>query len=431
MSQFFVQRHRDQVLVYEEDHLNAMIATSRPRVYRAFLLCAVLLTLSTLGIGFALAGLLSPFVLLGVTWISVVFSIYTGYIALRHCGWLKAREEGFETDMETGSSDLSYRAQRFKDLRLQKGLTQDQLGKMAGVHMRTLRRIEAEGKASFETWRAVASALDLPVEHLLEAPKASSSTLLVQWQEEAQAYAQKSWAYTSMRFRMLSLLAASIFAPMGVFIGEYKNTHEDLCLLIGVGVLGLWVYIGEHARLRSAMIYAYQRHPYIELIAALLSLLLVPLAMISTIWYVEALPLWMLGLLVAVKIFEKHYRPPNLQPKQEQEQACHHLKAAYQHMKVLPLNRTKILEHLDQACDSISPENTPGRRVMQSVFVLKYAVKAPGFSVMFVEGLVKALLEILQDIRSYHRRFEELNRYETQLQEHVYPTPHDTLESNT
>ena len=49
----------------------------------------------------------------------------------------------------------------FRKLRLERGLTQDQLAVMAGISIRTLQRVERGADASVETLKCLAAALDL------------------------------------------------------------------------------------------------------------------------------------------------------------------------------------------------------------------------------------------------------------------------------
>ena len=53
-----------------------------------------------------------------------------------------------------------------RKLRLERGLTQDQLAAMAGISIRTLQRVERGAEASAETLKCIAAVLDLPFAEL-------------------------------------------------------------------------------------------------------------------------------------------------------------------------------------------------------------------------------------------------------------------------
>lgn len=57
-----------------------------------------------------------------------------------------------------------------RKLRLERGLTQDQLATMAGISIRTLQRVERGGEASAESLKCIAAVLDLPFADLRKDP---------------------------------------------------------------------------------------------------------------------------------------------------------------------------------------------------------------------------------------------------------------------
>lgn len=63
-----------------------------------------------------------------------------------------------------------------RELRLKKGLSQEQLAEMAGISTRTLQRIERGSNASAETLKCIASVLETDFKTLREAQSMSSET---------------------------------------------------------------------------------------------------------------------------------------------------------------------------------------------------------------------------------------------------------------
>lgn len=63
--------------------------------------------------------------------------------------------------------DIMINSEFIKSIRKEKSWSQDHLASIAGISLRTLQRIEREGKASLESRKALASALDLKPVDLL------------------------------------------------------------------------------------------------------------------------------------------------------------------------------------------------------------------------------------------------------------------------
>lgn len=62
--------------------------------------------------------------------------------------------------------DIAMNAQHIRKLREARAWSQEHLADAAGLSLRTIQRVEAEGKASAETRLALAAALDVPVAEL-------------------------------------------------------------------------------------------------------------------------------------------------------------------------------------------------------------------------------------------------------------------------
>ena len=62
-------------------------------------------------------------------------------------------------------------SEKIKSLRVRRAWSQEQIADIAGVSHRTIQRIEAGSKASFESLRAIAAAFDLDVNEILEKPQ--------------------------------------------------------------------------------------------------------------------------------------------------------------------------------------------------------------------------------------------------------------------
>jgi transcriptional regulator with XRE-family HTH domain len=65
-------------------------------------------------------------------------------------------------------------SEKIKELRLQRGWTQEQLAEIAGISARTIQRTEATGSAAFDTLRAMALAFELDFNQLLKQVKSAA-----------------------------------------------------------------------------------------------------------------------------------------------------------------------------------------------------------------------------------------------------------------
>jgi len=54
-----------------------------------------------------------------------------------------------------------------RELRLERGWSQEQLAQLSGVSVRTIQRIENDRNAGLETWKSLAAAFDVPVKALM------------------------------------------------------------------------------------------------------------------------------------------------------------------------------------------------------------------------------------------------------------------------
>ncbi|KPQ05282.1 MAG: putative membrane protein [Idiomarinaceae bacterium HL-53] len=64
---------------------------------------------------------------------------------------------------------MNISSEKIKQLRTQRGWSQEQLSEMCGVNLRTIQRLEKRGTASQETLKALASVFDVATEALLAA----------------------------------------------------------------------------------------------------------------------------------------------------------------------------------------------------------------------------------------------------------------------
>ena len=66
--------------------------------------------------------------------------------------------------------EMKIRTQHLKTLREARAWSQEHLASAAGLSLRTIQRIESEGRASSESVLALAAALDIPVSDIVEPP---------------------------------------------------------------------------------------------------------------------------------------------------------------------------------------------------------------------------------------------------------------------
>ena len=81
---------------------------------------------------------------------------------------------------------MQLQAALIKQLRLERGWTQQQLADICDVSLRTIQRVEIQGIASLETSKAIAAAFDIQRERLLtqatqELPQAQVVTAAMPW----------------------------------------------------------------------------------------------------------------------------------------------------------------------------------------------------------------------------------------------------------
>ncbi|WP_261924533.1 helix-turn-helix domain-containing protein [Shewanella sp. NFH-SH190041] len=116
--------------------------------------------------------------------------------------------------------------QKIKQLREQKGWSQDLLAQESGLSLRTIQRVEVSDKASNESMQAIAAALQIMPEQLQPAA--------VESKHEQQLF---QWANSRLRTSsaMLILLAASLL--LLVYLASDLRHYIDLPVLMFMGVL--------------------------------------------------------------------------------------------------------------------------------------------------------------------------------------------------
>jgi DNA-binding XRE family transcriptional regulator len=75
--------------------------------------------------------------------------------------------------------DIKLNTQLLKKLRDDRAWSQEQLATVSGLSLRTVQRIEADGNASLESRKAIASALDIDAAQLVESSQLAPASLTV------------------------------------------------------------------------------------------------------------------------------------------------------------------------------------------------------------------------------------------------------------
>ena len=120
-------------------------------------------------------------------------------------------------------SNVKISAQLIKTLREARGWSQDHLATVAGVGLRTVQRVEAEGAASAETRMALASALEVAPASLL--PQGDSQVPLSQGHK---------WG---LILGMGGAASGTLLAWVGIALGDVSG--EDAGIAAGVaGLIG-------------------------------------------------------------------------------------------------------------------------------------------------------------------------------------------------
>ncbi|RUO19120.1 helix-turn-helix transcriptional regulator [Aliidiomarina haloalkalitolerans] len=77
---------------------------------------------------------------------------------------------------------MNVNAEIVREKRLQKGWTQQQLGDVAGLSLRTIQRVESQGQGSLETCNAICAVLEVAREDLLsQTPSADQGRAKPVW----------------------------------------------------------------------------------------------------------------------------------------------------------------------------------------------------------------------------------------------------------
>lgn len=111
--------------------------------------------------------------------------------------------------------DMKLDARRIKALRDQRAWSQEHLAAVAGLSTRTLQRIEAGAAASHDTCLALASALEVPVATLADAPKKVGTDA-----EGAMAQRLPGWV-------MVAMLVVVLVVWFGYTIGKDMALRDN------------------------------------------------------------------------------------------------------------------------------------------------------------------------------------------------------------
>jgi transcriptional regulator with XRE-family HTH domain len=112
--------------------------------------------------------------------------------------------------------DMQIDASRIRGERERRAWSQEHLGAVSGLSLRTVQRVEASGTASFETARALAAVFELPVEQLKSA--------------RAAAAPRSAWA-------RLRYLAAAALLAAGLSLFFVRAAHAgDVALDVSVAL---------------------------------------------------------------------------------------------------------------------------------------------------------------------------------------------------
>jgi transcriptional regulator with XRE-family HTH domain len=109
-----------------------------------------------------------------------------------------------------------------KKLRESKSWTQEHLATAAGVSMRTIQRMEADGSASAESRLAVAAALGVPVENIHLALDAGRSSTPAELRDIA----------TGTRWGYAGLLIGALASAAGILVGS--SSPEQAATALGI-----------------------------------------------------------------------------------------------------------------------------------------------------------------------------------------------------
>ena len=134
-----------------------------------------------------------------------------------------------------------------RKLRLERGLSQEQLAHMAGISTRTLQRIERGANASPETLKCIASVLETDFGNLREERKMPSDTetelpRLSAEEQEAMEYVRDIKAFYIHLLAYLVAMAGLTIVNLIVSPGYYWVLWSALGWGIGVLVHGLSVF---------------------------------------------------------------------------------------------------------------------------------------------------------------------------------------------
>ena len=124
--------------------------------------------------------------------------------------------------MEHSEPDMKISSTVIRRLRTERGWSQEQLATASGLGLRTIQRVEAEGKAARETRVCLAATFNLPITDLLEEP--------------GNGEALKP-ATSTRRYRIALVIAACTALPALLgSLGMIANTLASVCMMATIAL---------------------------------------------------------------------------------------------------------------------------------------------------------------------------------------------------
>ncbi|MCA0855398.1 2TM domain-containing protein [Phaeobacter italicus] len=134
-----------------------------------------------------------------------------------------------------------------RKLRLEKGLSQEQLAGMAGISTRTLQRIERGAKASPETLKCIAAVLETEFSSLrreqdMQTPPTAAAPEPSEEEQDAMQYARDIRAFYTHAIQYAVVIAALLILNLLTSPGHFWVVWPALGWGIGLAIHGFSVF---------------------------------------------------------------------------------------------------------------------------------------------------------------------------------------------
>ncbi len=326
-------------------------------------------------------------------------------------------------------------SQRLRQLRQERAMTQEHLADLSGVHVRTIRRLETDGKSSSETLRAIAAAFQLPVEHLLQKTQDTRKADFVRWKEEEALYFKN--VKTTRRFNIgfMAYLAPAV-GTLGVLLSVVwtqllKNDVFPLWLLLGMPYVFLCPFALQHLnaekgqaryRLHQQRVFAF----YAGYLLILAGNCWAALGSLAFTYSVLGLSLVVIAAWFAWILYTIHDTPKEWIERRHTAQQ--HLLLAMSLLKAPQMDPYGTAQQITFAVESLSLSDASAIDCVRYLLMVKSGILTQMLTVAEAETLLQTIDSVLAQTQTFSSVSAFLQQYFVHVQNALLPPPPPSLE---